>query len=93
MIRHYDGLCQLINKTERCYQCVTLREFAPEQSRGELITRIEPAGGSHENLSEALLEGRVEITRAANLESGRSANLHAAFFQSIGTREESRSAE
>jgi RNA polymerase sigma-70 factor, ECF subfamily len=88
MTQSFDGLCQLINKTGRCYQCVTLRDFAPEQSRGELITRIEPAGSFHENLSEALLEGRIEMVKAANLETGRSANLHAAFFQSIATREE-----
>jgi predicted DNA-binding protein (UPF0251 family) len=73
MTEHFDGLCQLINKTGRCYQCVTLREFAPERFRSELITRIEPAGGSHENLSEALLEGRIAMVKAANLENGRSA--------------------
>jgi RNA polymerase sigma-70 factor (ECF subfamily) len=89
MTTSFDGLCQLINKTGRCYQCVTLRDFAPEPSRSEL-TRIEPAGGSQKNLAEALLDGRIAIARAANLERGSSARLHAAFFQSIGVREESR---
>jgi hypothetical protein len=37
-----------------------------------------------------LLDGRIAIARAANLERGSSARLHAAFFQSIGVREESR---
>jgi RNA polymerase sigma-70 factor (ECF subfamily) len=90
MTEHFDGLCQLINKTGRCYQCVTLREFAPEPRRSELITRIEPAGGSHENLSEALLEGRIAIAKAANLENGTLAKLHSAFFQSIAAREQDR---
>ena len=90
MTEHFDGLCQLINKTGRCYQCVTLREFAPEPRRSELITRIEPADGSHENLSGALLEGRIAIAKAANLENGASAELHATFFQSIAVREQER---
>jgi Sigma-70, region 4 len=54
MTEHFDGLCQVINKTGRCYQCVTLRDFAPERFRTELITRIEPSGSSHVSLSEAL---------------------------------------
>jgi RNA polymerase sigma-70 factor, ECF subfamily len=90
MTEHFDGLCQLINKTGPCYQCVTLRDFAPERSRAELITRIEPAGGSHRNLSEALLDGRIAIVKAANLENGSSEKLHAAFFKSIAAREDAR---
>lgn len=89
MIKTYDGLCQLINKTGRCYQCVTLREFAPEPQRGELITKIEPAG-KHRDLSEALLDGRIAIARNANLEDGGSHKLHSAFFASISLREEDR---
>lgn len=90
MSEHFDGLCQLINKTGRCYQCVTLRDFAPELSRGQLITQIEPAGSSQAELSEALFEGRISIVRKANLETGPSAKMHAAFFQAISEREESR---
>jgi len=90
MIESFDGLCQLVNKTGRCYQCVTLRDFAPEKSRGGLITRIEPADPSHGDIFEALLDGRIAIVKAANLEDGGSAKLHTAFFQSLGTREESR---
>jgi RNA polymerase sigma-70 factor (ECF subfamily) len=85
MTEHFDGLCQLINKTGLCYQCVTLGEFAPEGSRSELITRIEPA-----ELSEALLDGRIAMVKAANLEYGGTAKLHAAFFQSISAQEEER---
>ena len=77
----------------RCYQCVTLRDFAPEPSKNELITRIEPAGGSQKSLAEALLDGRIAIARAANLEGGNSAKLHVALFQAIGVREESRNDE
>src|ERR1700733_14810732 len=65
MTTSFEGLCQLINKTGRCYQCVTLRDFAPEPSKNELITRIEPAGGSQKSLAEALLDGRIAIARAA----------------------------
>jgi hypothetical protein len=90
MTEHFDGLCQLINKTGRCYQCVTLRDFAPGRSRAELITRIDPAEGSHGNLSEALLDGRIAIVKTANLENGGSAKLHIAFFESIAAREEGR---
>ena len=93
MTTSFEGLCQLINKTGRCYQCVTLRDFAPEPSKNELITRIEPAGGSQKSLAEALLDGRIAIARAANLEGGNSAKLHVAFFQAIGVREESRNDE
>jgi RNA polymerase sigma-70 factor (ECF subfamily) len=88
MTDHFDGLCQLINKTGRCYQCVALRDFAPEGSQGELITRIEPAVGPHRDLAEALLDGRIAIAKAANLENGRSAGLHDAFFHSIAAQEE-----
>src|SRR3984957_7100606 len=90
MIKSFDGLCQLVNKTGRCYQCVTLRDFAPEGSRGGLITRIEPADPRHGDISEASLDGRIAIVKAANLEDGGSAKLHTAFFQSLATREESR---
>lgn len=93
MTEHFEGLCQLINKTGRCYQCATLRDFAPEGFRSELITRIEPADGSHANLSEALLDGRIAIVKTADLENGGSAKLHAAFFGSIAAREEGRKAE
>jgi hypothetical protein len=90
MIKSFDGLCQLVNKTGRCYQCVTLRDFAPEGSRGKLITRIEPADNpGHADISEALLNGRIAIVKAADLEEGGSARLHTAFFQSLTTREES----
>jgi RNA polymerase sigma-70 factor (ECF subfamily) len=90
MIESFHGLCQLVNKTGRCYQCVTLRDIAPEGSRGELITRIDPATPFHGDVSEALLDGRIAIAKAANLENGTSAKLHTAFFQSLASREESR---
>jgi RNA polymerase sigma-70 factor (ECF subfamily) len=89
MTEHFDGLCQLINKTGRCYQCVALRDFAPEASRGALITRIEPAGGSQGSLAEALLDGRIATVKSANLENGGSARLHTIFFNAIAAQEQS----
>jgi RNA polymerase sigma-70 factor, ECF subfamily len=90
MIETFHGLCQLVNKTGRCYQCVTLRDIAPEGSRGGLITRIDPADSFYGDISEALLDGRIAIVKEANLENGTSEKLHTAFFQSLATREESR---
>jgi RNA polymerase sigma-70 factor (ECF subfamily) len=89
MIGTFDGLCQLVNKTGRCYQCVTLRDFAPEGSRGGLISQIEPADPGHEAISEALLDGRIAIVKAANLEDGGSSKLHVLFFDSLTHQEES----
>jgi RNA polymerase sigma-70 factor (ECF subfamily) len=89
MKESYDGLCQLINKTGRCYQCVNLREFAPERSRGALITEIKPAAKRGiSSPADALLEARFDIVRESNLENGGMAKLHTAFFQSITAREE-----
>jgi RNA polymerase sigma-70 factor (ECF subfamily) len=90
MTQSFQGLCQLINKTGRCYQCVTLREIVPEGSRGELVTRIDPATPFHGDISDALLQGRIAIVKAADLEHGTSAKLHTAFFRSLTAREENR---
>jgi len=77
MITSFDGLCQLINKTGRCYQCVTLREFAPEPFRGELITRIEPAGSPQRALlRHCLMEGlRLQERRTLRAEIRRNCTL------------------
>jgi RNA polymerase sigma factor (sigma-70 family) len=86
----FDGLCQLINKTGRCYQCATLREFAPENHRGGLLVQIEPAKqSSGAELAEALLDTRFGIARTANLEDGGTAAVHRLFFSLIGHREQS----
>jgi len=85
----FEGLCQLINKTGRCYQCATLREFAPEDHRGGVLVQIGPAKQvSAVELAEALLDARFEIAREANLEGGGTAALHRLFFNSMGQREE-----
>jgi RNA polymerase sigma-70 factor (ECF subfamily) len=91
MKESYDGLCQLINKTGRCYQCLTLREFAPEHNRGALITEIKPAvKRGIRSSADALLEARLDMVRESNLENGGTAELHTAWFQSITVREQSR---
>ena len=86
MIRAYDGLCQLINKTGPCYQCRSLREFAPEPNRGADLVAIQVAPGlalTPDNLFDA----RLRIVREANLEDGRSRLLHDAFYPGINRRE------
>lgn len=89
MTQTFDGLCQLINKTGRCYQCQTLREFAPEGQRGESLTQIQAARShSTNNLAEALLEARVEIVKKANLSGGTTSSLHRLFLSSIAQREQ-----
>lgn len=89
MTQTFDGLCQLINKTGRCYQCQTLREFAPEGRRGELLTHIQPARiQTTDSLPEALLDARVELVKKANLEAGTTSSIHRLFLSSIAQREQ-----
>lgn len=91
MTQTFDGLCQLINKTGRCYQCLTLREFAPEGRRGELLTQIQAApNDSTHSLPEALLHARIELVKEANLEAGTTSSLHHLFLSSIAQREQIR---
>ena len=89
MIQAYDGLCQLINKTGACYQCRSLREFAPEANRGADLVQIEVAPGIAVT-PDNLFDARVAIVREAPLENGRSRLLHDAFYQGINGREKAR---
>jgi RNA polymerase sigma-70 factor, ECF subfamily len=89
MIQAYDGLCQLINKTGACYQCRSLREFAPESNRGADLVQIEVAPGVAVT-PDNLFDARLAIVREASLESGRSHLRHDAFYQGINGREEAR---
>ena len=87
MTQHYEGLCQLINKTGACWQCKGLREFAPERNRGADLVQITVKPGvalTPENLFDA----RLEIVRTADLEGGRSRTLHEYFFEGLTRQEE-----
>jgi RNA polymerase sigma-70 factor (ECF subfamily) len=89
MTKTFDGLCQLINKTGRCYQCVTLREFAPAGRRGKLLTQIQAVPGqSTRSLPEALLDARVDLVKQGNLEAGTTSSIHRFFLASIAQREQ-----
>ncbi|HEY7680692.1 MAG TPA: sigma-70 region 4 domain-containing protein, partial [Terriglobia bacterium] len=89
MTGHFDGLCQLINKTGACWQCKGLRDFAPEANRGADLVQIEVKPGvaiTPENLFDA----RLEIVRSADLPTGRSRSLHDNFYTAVSRREENR---
>jgi RNA polymerase sigma-70 factor (ECF subfamily) len=87
MISRFDGLCQLINKDGPCWQCKGLREHSPEANRGMDLVQIEVKPGVAVT-AEALFDARVEIVRAADLETGRTRTLHELFFSGIAEREE-----
>jgi RNA polymerase sigma-70 factor (ECF subfamily) len=87
LIQAYDGLCQLINKTGACYQCRSLREFAPEANRGADLVQIEVAPGVSVTPNN-LFDARLAIVREADLPNGRSHLLHDAFYQGINGQEE-----
>lgn len=88
MMREYDGLCTLIKKTGLCHQCRGLREFAPENRRGEDLVQIEVAPGLAVT-PETLLDARLAIVRTADLENGRTRPMHDDFFAGLTAREES----
>lgn len=89
MAGHFDGLCQLINKTGVCYQCRGLRDYCPEGHKGANLASIDVPAGTPKS-SETLLDTRLSISRAANLEDGTSSKLHTLFFDSLTRQEESR---
>jgi RNA polymerase sigma-70 factor (ECF subfamily) len=87
MIRSYEGLCQLINKEGACWQCRSLREFAPEANRGADLVQIEVKPGV--TLSpDTLFDARLEIVRFADLVGGRTRPLHDLFFDGLTLHEE-----
>lgn len=89
MAQNFDGLCSLINKTGRCYQCSGLREMTPAGHQGEELVQIVVAPGVAVS-ADSLLDARLQIVRHADLEDGRTAKLHAGFFAGITAREDSR---
>jgi RNA polymerase sigma-70 factor (ECF subfamily) len=90
MTGHYEGLCALINKNGRCYQCAGLRELSPEGHKGQALVQIEVRPGlavSPENLFDA----RLAIVREADLEDGATRPMHDLFFSDLSRREDARS--
>ena len=89
MIEIYEGMCALINKKGVCNQCRSLREFAPDEKRGENFVQITVRRGV-EITPENLFDERLKIVREADLENGASANLHEIFFSELTAQEDSR---
>ena len=88
MVGHFDGLCQLINKTGVCYQCRGLRDYCPEGHKGANLVSIEVPTGTPRT-PETLLDARLSIAKAADLENGTASKLHSLFFDSLTRQEES----
>jgi RNA polymerase sigma-70 factor (ECF subfamily) len=86
MAGHFEGLCQLINKTGVCYQCRGLRDFCAEGHKGVDLVSIETLTGAP-GTPEALLDARLSLARSADLENGTSHQLHELFFARL-TRQE-----
>lgn len=65
----FDDLCALVNKSGVCYQCVGLRDgCAPEKQ------------GSQPPVSFSL-EQRIQWVKSANLDNGKSQNMHDLFYR------------
>jgi RNA polymerase sigma-70 factor, ECF subfamily len=89
MVAHFDGLCQLINKTGVCYQCRGLRDHCLEGHKGDNLVSIEVLAGLPRT-PESLLDARLLTARTADLEDGTSSKLHTLFFDMLTRQEESR---
>lgn len=86
MTKHYDGLCQLINKTGICDQCRSLRDFSAQGHKGSDLVSIEAQAG------QTLLDARFAIAKTADLENGSSSQLHTQFFEWLTLQETGASA-
>jgi RNA polymerase sigma-70 factor, ECF subfamily len=87
MTKHYEGLCQLINKNGVCYQCAGLREMTPR--KGDDLVQITVKPGIAVT-PENLLDARIAIVREADLEDGKSRPMHDVFYASLTEREQNR---
>jgi RNA polymerase sigma-70 factor (ECF subfamily) len=90
MTGHYEGLCALINKNGRCYQCAGLRELSPEGHKGQALVQIEVRPGLAVT-PENLFDARLDIVRHADLENGATRPMHDLFFSDLSRREDARS--
>jgi RNA polymerase sigma-70 factor (ECF subfamily) len=89
MIRHYEGLCRLIDKEGVCWQCQGLREYAREEHRGADLVQIEVRPGVAVT-PDSLFDARIEFVREADLENGNTRPLHDKFFDWLTAQEERR---
>jgi RNA polymerase sigma-70 factor (ECF subfamily) len=82
----YEGLCALVNKNGVCYQCVQLRDLAPEAERGPPV----PTLGSPDEPPKERFRHRLRIVRDAPLAAGTSKPLHDLIFRRIDAAEQAR---
>ena len=72
----FDGLCGLVRKEGVCYQCHGLREHAPSERRGEPLPDLT---GDRETA----FRRRLVVIQGADLEHGRTAELHRLMFRAV----------
>ena len=89
MIKSYEGLCQLINKDGVCWQCRGLREFAGAGHQGPDLVQIQ-VSDAVAITPDSLFDSRLEIVSQADLEDGRTRQLHDLFYDGLSVREENR---
>lgn len=80
MAAHFEGLCALVDKHGACWQCAALRDHVPAARRGRSLPVL--AGDA-----EAMLDTRLALAHAADLEGGTAARLHALMFRSVAHTE------
>ncbi|TVZ38069.1 RNA polymerase sigma-70 factor (ECF subfamily) [Alteromonadaceae bacterium 2753L.S.0a.02] len=69
MQARFDDLCSLVNKQGVCYQCAGLRNACAADKQGKAPPQP------------LQLEQRLEITSAAELDTGRSQSMHELFYK------------
>jgi RNA polymerase sigma-70 factor, ECF subfamily len=89
MIRSYDGLCQLINKTGVCWQCKGLQEFAGPGHCGQELVQIEVAPGV-DVTPDSLFDARLKIVRDTGFPESKTRRMHDLFFDGLTQREQNR---
>jgi len=77
----FEGLCGLVHKTGVCHQCTGLREHAGAEHRGAPLPDL--AGER-----EASFRRRLTIIQDADLEHGRTAELHRLMFRAVASVED-----
>ena len=77
----FEGLCGLVSKSGVCYQCAGLRQATPPAQRG-------PAPPELPGPAEDSYRLRLSVIQGADLEGGRSSDLHRLMFRIIGAQED-----
>jgi len=75
----FEGLCALVNKSGACHECRELRDLTPETRRGSPPPTL---AESHDSGDERWRR-RLTVVREANLDGGRSRELHHLLFRWI----------